>query len=73
LEGNGFMDPDLEQLKQHLPLLEYLRRHNWTPRRRSVRQEFVACVPCTRKRALPSMSMPARTCFIATDVGTAAI
>jgi len=39
------MDPDLEQLKQHLPMLEYLRRHNWTPRRHSARQEFVGLCP----------------------------
>ena len=39
------MDPDLEQLKQHLPMLEYLQRHNWTPRRRSARQEFVGLCP----------------------------
>ena len=39
------MDPDLERLKQHLPLLEYLQRHNWTPRRRSARQEFVGLCP----------------------------
>jgi DNA primase len=39
------MDPDLEQLKQHLPMLEYLQQHNWTPRRRSARQEFVGLCP----------------------------
>jgi DNA primase len=39
------MDPDLEQLKQHLPMLEYLQRHNWKPRRRSARQEFVGLCP----------------------------
>jgi hypothetical protein len=26
------MDEDLERLKQHLPLLEYLQRHNWSVR-----------------------------------------
>lgn len=39
------MDPDLEQLKQHLPLLEYLQRHHWIPHRRSARQEFVGLCP----------------------------
>jgi DNA primase catalytic core len=43
--GNAAVDPDLERLKQHLPLLEYLQRHNWTPRRRSARQEFVGLCP----------------------------
>jgi hypothetical protein len=35
------MDEDLERLKQHLPLLEYLQRHNWSGRRAGTRQEFV--------------------------------
>jgi DNA primase len=39
------VDQGLEHLKQHLPLLEYLQRHNWTPRRRSSRQEFVGLCP----------------------------
>jgi DNA primase len=39
------VDPDLEQLKQHFPLLDYLLRHNWTPCRRSIRQEFVGLCP----------------------------
>ena len=47
------MDPDLEQLKQHLPMLEYLRQHNWTPRRRSARQELVGLCPL-HKETRPS-------------------
>ena len=42
------MDPDLEQLKQHFPLLDYLQRHNWTPCRRNARQEFVGLCPLHR-------------------------
>lgn len=39
------MGEDLEQLKQHLPLLEYLQRHNWGGRRAGTRQEFVGLCP----------------------------
>jgi DNA primase len=42
------VDPDLEQLKQHLPLLDYLQQHNWTPCRRTARQEFVGLCPLHR-------------------------
>jgi DNA primase len=42
------VDPDLEQLKQHFPLLDYLQRHNRTPCRRSARQEFVGLCPLHR-------------------------
>jgi DNA primase len=42
------LDPDLEQLKQHFPLLDYLLRHDWTPCRRSTRQEFVGLCPLHR-------------------------
>ena len=42
------MDPDLEHLKQHFPLLDYLLRHNWTPCRRSARQELVGLCPLHR-------------------------
>jgi len=43
------MGEDLERLKQRLPLLEYLQRHNWTPRRTSSRQEFVGLCPLHRE------------------------
>jgi DNA primase len=36
---------DVEQLKQHLPLLEYLQRHNWIACRRGAQQEFVGLCP----------------------------
>ena len=39
------MHEDLEQLKQRLSLLEYLRRRNWTPRRAAAGQEFVGFCP----------------------------
>lgn len=39
------MQEDLERLKQRLPLLEYLQRHNWTPRRAGLRQELVGLCP----------------------------
>jgi hypothetical protein len=34
-ERNRAMREDLEQLKQRIPLLDYLRRRNWTARRGS--------------------------------------
>jgi len=36
---------DLKQLKQHLPLLDYLLRSNWTARRVGYRSEFVGLCP----------------------------
>jgi len=39
------MAQDLERLKQHIPLLEYLQRHNWKPCRAGRRQEFVGLCP----------------------------
>jgi DNA primase len=39
------MDEDLERLQQRLPLLEYLQRHNWTPRRAGFREELVGLCP----------------------------
>ena len=39
------MREDVEQLKQRIPLLEYLQRRNWMPRRVGVRQEFVGLCP----------------------------
>lgn len=43
------MDADLEQLKQRLPLLEYLQRHNWTARPAGTPQEFVGLCPLHRE------------------------
>src|SRR6266542_6969248 len=43
------MGNDLERLKQRLPLLEYLRRHNWTPQRAGSRQECVGFCPLHRE------------------------
>jgi DNA primase len=39
------MDEDLERLKQHLPLLEYLQRHHWSGRQAGTRQEFAGLCP----------------------------
>ncbi|HLJ78127.1 MAG TPA: CHC2 zinc finger domain-containing protein [Acidobacteriaceae bacterium] len=39
------MDENLERLKQRVPLLEYLQRHNWKPCRTGSRQEFVGLCP----------------------------
>ena len=39
------MAHDLELLKQRMPLLEYLQRHNWRPCRAGTRQEFVGLCP----------------------------
>ena len=42
------MGEDLKRLKQRLPLLEYLQRHNWSGRRAGPRQEFVGLCPFHR-------------------------
>lgn len=39
------MSEDLEQLKQRIPLLDYLQRSNWTGCRIGARQEFVGLCP----------------------------
>jgi len=39
------MAENLERLKQRMPLLEYLQRHNWKPCRAGTRQEFVGLCP----------------------------
>jgi integrase len=39
------MSEDLEQLKQRLPLLDYLRRHNWTGHHVGAGDEFVGLCP----------------------------
>jgi DNA primase len=43
------VDEDLEQLKQRLPLLAYLQRHNWTARPAGTPQEFVGLCPLHRE------------------------
>ena len=43
--GIGAVNHDLKQLKQHLPLLDYLLRSNWTARRVGVQSEFVGLCP----------------------------
>jgi DNA primase len=42
---NSAMVKDLEWLKQRIPLLEFLQRHNWRPCRAGRRQEFVGLCP----------------------------
>jgi DNA primase len=39
------MAGNLERLKQRIPLLEYLQRHNWKPCRAGTRQELVGLCP----------------------------
>jgi DNA primase len=39
------MAENLERLKQRIPLLEYLQRHNWKPCRAGTCQEFVGLCP----------------------------
>ena len=39
------MCQDLQSLKQRIPLLDYLRRHNWTARPIGAHQEFVGLCP----------------------------
>ena len=43
------MDADLERLKQRLPLLAYLQRHNWIARPAGTPQEFVGLCPLHRE------------------------
>jgi DNA primase len=43
------MREDLERLKQHLPLLEYLRRHHWVGRPVGSRHEFAGLCPFHRE------------------------
>jgi hypothetical protein len=38
------MGEDLEQLKQRIPLLEYLQRHHWTGHRARARSDSAAAV-----------------------------
>jgi DNA primase len=47
--ANRPVSEDLERLKQHLPLLEYLRRHNWTAHPAGTAQEFVGLCPLHRE------------------------
>ena len=43
------MDENLEHLKQQFPLLDYLRRRQWSARRAGHRQEFVGLCPFHRE------------------------
>jgi DNA primase len=53
------MDADLEQLKQGIPLLEYLQRRNWRARRAGDQPEFVGLCPLHRETH-PSFYVNAR-------------
>ena len=53
------MGEDLERLKQSLPLLEYLRRHNWIAHPAGTAQEFVGLCPLHRETR-PSFYVNAR-------------
>ena len=41
-------EEDLERLKEHFSLLEYLQRHNWRGHRAGTQPEFVG-LPLTRR------------------------
>ena len=53
------MDEDLQGLKQRIPLLEYLQRHNWTARRVGAQPEFVGLCPL-HQEARPSFYVNVR-------------
>jgi DNA primase len=53
------MGEDLERLKQRIPLLEYLQRHNWTARRVGAQPEFVGLCPL-RQETRPSFYVNTR-------------
>lgn len=53
------MGEDLERLKQRIPLLEYLQRHNWTARRVGAQPEFVGLCPL-HQETRPSFYVNAR-------------
>ena len=53
------MAEDLERLKQHFPLLEYLQRHNWRGHRTGARPEFVGLCPL-HQETHPSFYVNAR-------------
>ena len=43
------MREDLEQIKQRIPLLQYLQRRHWTGCRVAAREEFVGLCPLHRR------------------------
>ena len=53
------MRKDLEQLKQRIPLLQYLQRRHWTGCRVAAREEFVGLCPLHRDTR-PSFYVNAR-------------
>ena len=53
------MRQDLEQLKRHFPLLDYLRRNHWKARRAGTSAEFVGLCPLHRETQ-PSFYVNAR-------------
>ena len=53
------MREDLEQIKNRIPLLNYLQQRNWTPHRVSAREEFVGLCPLHRETR-PSFYVNAR-------------
>ena len=61
------MREDLEQLKQRIPLLQYLQRRHWTGCRVAAREEFVGLCPLHRDtrpsfyvNARKNLSLPGR-------------
>jgi hypothetical protein len=70
---NSTMAENLERVKQRIPLLEYLQRHNWKPCRAGTRQEFVGLCPLHPETRLSSTSTPLRICSIATAAAAVGI
>lgn len=52
-------EEDLERLKEHFSLLEYLQRHNWSGHRAGIQSEFVGLCPLHRDKR-PSFYVNAR-------------
>ena len=52
-------EEDLERLKLHFSLLEYLQRHNWSGHRAGTQPEFVGLCPLHRDTR-PSFYVNAR-------------
>ena len=60
---NSTMAENLERLKQRIPLLEYLQRHNWKPCRAGTRQEFVGLCPFHQEAHPPLYVNAAKNLF----------